>query len=326
MNVNNLENLKNELKKLGFSKSVVTQMEEQMKKDSPEFQIKEVIPALKGQVELNLHFKQSSQSDYYYFNKFEATHLLTQSLDKGEQYMVIHPDENGKSTVKKLDSVTEALSYFKNQEGPAELAVGKDAAHKTTVATIENGQTHFMEKDFQRHVYTPPVSQTFYLDKGKGFTAVQAANLVQGRSVYRDDLLSLAGNAYKAWMKLDFDKPRDRFNNLNFNQYHDPSYGFNLKEVLEKYPIQELEDPATLKKLETSLKNGNQPLVTVNKEGGEVKLRVEAAPRYNQVNFYTEGGKIQKREALLKTAELEKFQNKKSAKEKVNEESMSIHR
>jgi hypothetical protein len=326
MNVNNLENLKDELKELGFSKSVVTQMEEQMKKDNPEFQIKEEIPALKGQVELTLHFKQSSQSDYYYFNKFEATHQLTDTLNKGEQYMVIHPDENGKNTVKKLDSVTEALSYFKEQEGPAQLAVGKDAAHKTTVATLENGVTNFMEKDFQRNVYTPPVTQTFYLDKGKGFTATQAANLVQGRSVYRDDLMSLAGNAYKAWMKLDFDKPRDRFNNLNFNQYHDPSYGFKLKEVLEKYNIKELEDPTALKKLETSIKNGNQPLVTVNKEGEEIKLRVEASPRYNQVNFHTESGKIQKREALLKIPEVEKSISQKPAKEKVKEESMSMHR
>src|SRR5690606_11552610 len=144
-----------------------------------------------------------------------------------QKYMVISPGEGNKNIVKKLDSITQAIDFFKQQKGDSELAVGKDAAHKTKLATMEKGKINFVAKEFQRTFYAAPLKQTFWVEKGKGFTVEQAANLVQGRSVYRDDLLNLSGTPYKAWIKLDFDKPRDRHNNLTINQYHDPSYGFD---------------------------------------------------------------------------------------------------
>ena len=49
----------------------IVQMEENMAKGLPAFELKGQLPADKGQMDMTLHFKQSGQSDYYYFNKYD---------------------------------------------------------------------------------------------------------------------------------------------------------------------------------------------------------------------------------------------------------------
>jgi len=326
MNLNNLENLKEEMKNLGFKDKLIEKMEENMRKDVPEFILHDSIPATKGQVDLALHFKQSNQSDFYYFNKFTVSHNQGKPLEEGQQYMVITKNEEGKNIVKKHENVSDALAFFKEQKGNSELAVGKDAANKVMVASMENGKVNYVAKEFNRTYYASPANQTIWLERGKGFTAEQAANLIQGRSVYRDDMMNMGGETYKAWIKLDFDKGKDRFQNYSINQYHDPSYGFDINKVLDKFNIKELEDPAKKVLLEASLRNGNRPLVTVEKEGQEVKVFLEAVPRYSQLNMYAENGKPEKREQFLKEPALSSKQENTKGKEKEMSESQGVRR
>lgn len=326
MNLNNLENLKQEMKNLGFKDKLIEKMEENMAKGVTEFTLNDSVAATKGQVDLSLHFKQSAQSDFYYFNKFNVSHNQAKPLEEGQQYMVITKKEQGKNMVKKMDNVSDAISFFKTQSGNSELAVGKDAANKLMLASIENGKVNYVAKDFNRTFYAAPVNQTIWLERGKGFTAEQAVNLIQGRSVYRDDMMNMAGETYKAWVKLDFDKGKDRFQNYSTNQYHDPSYGFDISKVLDKFNIKELEDPAKKVLLEASLRNGNRPLVTVEKEGQEVKVFLEAVPRYSQLNMYAENGRPEKREQFLKETALSSKQENTKGQEKEMSESQGVRR
>lgn len=326
MNLNNLENLKEEMKNLGFKDKLIEKMEENMRKDVPEFTLNDSVAATKGQVDLALHFKQSGQSDFYYFNKFTVSHNQGKPLEEGQQYMVITKNEEGKNIVKKHENVSDALAFFKEQKGNSELAVGKDAANKVMVASMENGKVNYVAKEFNRTYYASPATQTIWLERGKGFTAEQAANLIQGRSVYRDDMMNMGGETYKAWIKLDFDKGKDRFQNYSINQYHDPSYGFDINKVLDKFNIKELEDPAERVLLEASLGNGNRPLVTVEKEGQEVKVFLEAVPRYSQLNMYAENGKPEKREQFLKETALSSKQENTKGQEKEMSESQGVRR
>jgi hypothetical protein len=300
MNLNNLENLREELKTLGFTDKTISEMEKNMEKGVPEFTLNEKIAATRGQIDLTLHFKQSGQSEHYFFNKFDVAHNIGKPLEEGQKYIIITPNEAGKNMTKSFENVTEAITFFKDQKSNSELAVGTDAAHREKLATMENGKVNYVAKDFQRTFRAPAVTQTFWIERGRGFTAEQAANLIQGRSVYRDDLLNLGGQPYKAWIKLDMDTPKDRHQNFLTNQYHDPSYGFNLEKVLDKFQIKELNEPTKKEALENTLKNGNRPLITTVKEGQEVKMFIEAVPRYSQVNLYREDGKPEKREQFLK--------------------------
>jgi len=125
-------------------------------------------------------------------------------------------------------------------------------------------------------------------------------------------------------MKLDLDGPRDRHMNYNMNQYHDPSYGFDLKEVLDKFNIKELETPKEREKLEAQLKNGDRPIITVEKKGEQVKLHVEAIPRYSQLNMFATNGRPEKREHFLKDSGQNKVISKGNAKEKGQSASQGI--
>ena len=304
MNLNNLEDLKDEMKKLGFDEALIAKMEDNMKYDDPAFKLYDEVKASKGQVDITLHFKQSGQSDYYYLNKLEAVHNQGKPLEEGQKYMVITKTDDGKNIVKKLENVAEAIDFFKKQNGNSELAVGKDAAHKTMLVNMEEGKVNYVSKDFKRDYYSPSIPQTFWLDHGKGFSKEQAANLVQGRAVYRDDLLSREGTPYKAWMQLDTEKERDRQNNLTFRQFTD-AYGFDVKTLLDDFKIKEMADPKKAANLESSLINGNRPLVTVEKDGQAAKMYLETAVRYGKLNFYREDGKPEKREQFQKETGLE---------------------
>ena len=296
MNLNNLENLKDEVKELRFSDKLLPQMEQNMQKGLPEFQLHDTRAGNKGQVDFTLHFKKSGQSDFYYLNKYDVYLNKATPLEEGQKYMVLSKNEEDKPVYRSFINPHEAIDYFRNQKGDSELAAGKTPANKTTLASMEKGKINYVAKEFQKTYYAPAITHTMYVEQGKGFTSEQAANLIEGRSVYRDDLLNIGNQPYKAWVLFDTDKGKDRNNNFALRQFHDPSYGFNLKEALAEYNIKELADPKKAEKIEEAMRNGNRPLITTMQDGKEVKLHVEAVPRYGKINFFQENGKPEKRE------------------------------
>lgn len=302
MNYNNLENLKEELSKLGFGKKVAEDMQKQMEKGASVFTLNERVLGNKGQIDLTLHFKQSGQSENYYLNKYDVQLLNGKPLGEGEKFMVVNPEvkQDGKPLVRSFDLATDAINFFKAQHGDAVLASGKDWANKTELAKMEKDNVNYIHKDFQRTYNNPDISQTVFVERGKGFTAEQSVNLIQGRAVYRDDLLKLGGEPYKAWVKLDMDSQKDRYHNFQTLQYHVPTYGFLLKDTLDKFNIKEMGDEKKAEKLVQELEKGNRPLVTVLKGDKEEKLFMETSPRYSQLNFFREDGKPEKREQFLK--------------------------
>jgi len=195
MNYNNLQNLQDELSKLGFGKKVADDMQKQMEKGVSDFMLHDRVMGNRGQVDLTLYFKQSGQSENYYLNKYDVRLLNGKPLAEGEKYMVIRPNEKepGKNDVKSFEKVEDALTFFKAQVRDAVLAAGKDPAHKTDLARMQEANVNYLEKDFARTYRNPGVSQTVFVERGKGFTAEQSVNLIQGRAVFRDDLLKLGG-------------------------------------------------------------------------------------------------------------------------------------
>jgi hypothetical protein len=127
------------------------------------------------------------------------------------------------------------------------------------------------------------VDQTFYLNKGKGVTAKEAFNLLEGRSVYKE-LNNKAGEPYKAWIQLDFDN-KDKNNNNEVKQYHE-NYGYDLKAAVSKFAISELNDVEKEKALMQSLQKGNMQSVTVEQDGSVNKMFIEANPQYKTANLY----------------------------------------
>ncbi|WP_129715499.1 hypothetical protein [Pedobacter sp. SYP-B3415] len=326
MNLNNLESLRQEMNILGFSDELAKKMEQFMREDHPNFVLHDKREGLRGQAEMNIYFKQSGQSDYYYLNKFEVTMNEGTRLENNQRYMVVTPAEKRgePNQMRVYTSVSEAIENFRLRKTNAELLKGNPEKPDTRelLAGMENGKINYVAKDFVRTFRNPPTPQTFWLDRGKGFTASQAVNLMEGRAVYRADLLNVAGEPYKAWTRLDLEGPKDRFKNFAINQYHDPAYGFDLKQVLERFNIKELDDPKLYGKIEASLKNGDRATVSVERDGEREVLKIEAVPRYSQVNFYSLDGKPQKREQFLKS-EINNSQKKQAGKDHIQQRQVS---
>ncbi|HUZ57794.1 MAG TPA: hypothetical protein VMU83_03330 [Hanamia sp.] len=139
------------------------------------------------------------------------------------------------------------------------------------------------------------VEQTFYFNKGKGITGKEAFNLLDGRSVHKD-LITKEGQPYKAWMQLDFEN-KGKNNNFEVKQFHE-KYGFDLKAAVEKFPITDLKEPDKEKALMQSLQKGNIQSVTIEKDGSNNKMFIEADPQFKKVNLYDSNMKLVTKESL----------------------------
>ncbi|OKS86129.1 hypothetical protein [Mucilaginibacter polytrichastri] len=320
MNRTNLENLKGELKGLKFDDKYIKKMEEMMEKGLPSFELKGLLPVDKGQMDMTMHFKKSGQSDYYYFNKFDLAYSKAKPLEGDLKYLVVSPGEKNKNLVKPFDSPSEAIAFFKSQTGKSELAIGKhtdkDLQFRDTVATMAEGKVDYVKKEFQQTYYSPALTNSHYVEKGVGFNLNQASNMLQGRSAYRDDLVSRAGVEYKAWNVIQFDQPKDKYGNYQMKQFNE-NYGFDAKKALEDYRIKLPEDGKKLDAIISELKDGGRPTVPViDKEGKEVLMKIEAVPRYGNLNFHHLNGKPQNREELLKEPKKDLTQGKDAGKTK----------
>ena len=333
LNLNNLEDRKAEMNELKATEGTIVKMEEMMRSGLTAFRVNEAQPANKGQVDVVYHFQKGRNSDNFYLNRYTVAHNVGKQLEQGQYYLLITPNAIGKNDVKKLDNITEAIEMFQKRGPKAELAAGKDAANKVTIASMEDGKVNYVNREYRGTYYGNFVSQTVWPEKGKGFTVPQSAQMIQGHSVFRDDLVNFkTGAVYAAWVKLDMDKGVGRSGNFDLQQYRVPEYGFDLSKVLDEYKIKELQDPAKRAEIERKLENGFTPLVTVEKEGQPVKVLLEASPRYSKMNFYNLDGRMEKREQFEvakgneKSEVAEIFAKKDQPKEAEKSEEMGIGR
>ena len=158
------------------------------------------------------------------------------------------------------------------------------------------------------------VEQTFYLNKGKGVTAKEAFNLLDGRAVQKD-LVTKEGQPYKAWIQLDTEN-KDKNNNFEIKQYHE-NYGFDLKATIDKLPITELKDPDKEKALMQSLQKGNVQSITIEKDGNSHKMFIEADPKYKNVKLYDSQMKLVAKESVSQYQAIGQVTASKAVKEEV---------
>lgn len=151
------------------------------------------------------------------------------------------------------------------------------------------------------------VDQTFYLTKGKGVTAKEAYNLLEGRSVFKE-LSAKDGQAYKAWLQLDFEK-KDKHNNHEVKQFHE-NYRYDLKAAASRFAISELADPEKEKALMQSLQKGNIQSVSIEKDGSVSKMFIEANPQFKSVTLYDAQMKRIQKEDLSQYHSVELSQGK----------------
>ncbi|WP_316795344.1 hypothetical protein [Pedobacter agri] len=320
MEAKNLENLKAEMEKLGFSEQLIGQMEERMAANEPRFILYDELQAEKGRVEMALHFNQSKSSEYYYFNKFDLVKEIQPPLASGEKYFVSSQRQGEEVILKEFEMPSLAVKEFNARmeasnhiRGAAQLYTGVSLQDSKELATMGDGKIINVDKEFYKALKNPAPGQTFYIEKGNGFTVAQGLNLLEGRSVYRPDMLDISKREYSAWVKLDFDGDTDRGGNFKTKTFTE-NYGFDLSAVLDRFDFRELASADKRAELEATLMNGDRAVVTVDMGGKKEAILVEAVPEFKQVNLYSLEGRSIKREEHLKE---EKIAEVSLGKEKI---------
>lgn len=335
MEAKNLENLKEEMARLGFSENLTGQMEAKMAANEPRFILYDELQSDKGRVELALHFNQSRSSEYYYFNKFDLVKEVQPPLAQGEKYFVSSQRQGEEVVLKEFQMPSLAAREFnarmeasRDIRGAAQLYAGASLHDSRELATMVDGKLVTVDREFYKTLMTPAPGQTIYLEKGNGFTLSQAQNLLAGRSVYREDMLNVQKNEYTAWAKLDFDAPRERGGNFHVKTFSE-GYGYDLSAVLDRYDLVELKDAKARELFEAALKNGDMAPATVELDGKKETILVVAVPEFKQVNFYSLEGKSIKRENHVKEEKLpevgaEKGKGVEKTNKKQQEEGLSV--
>lgn len=238
--------------------------------------------------------------------KQEATiHLLNQEIMAVNENNLAY----NKNLLEKLGfgkALHDPLEKFVIQQQP-EIKLTHEASHfKDNVEYT----LHFRKSDttdmyfFNRYEATLKSNdeafnrtQSFQIRNGNNITAQESFNLVSGRAVHKE-LFTANGDRFEAWLKLDFSN-KDKYDNYEVTQFHQ-NYGYDLNKALNKFPIKELADEDQKAQLFASLKKGNMQQVTMDIDGKEAKLFVEANPRFRTLNVRDELGNTVKRERVEK--------------------------
>ncbi|WP_246611456.1 hypothetical protein [Arthrospiribacter ruber] len=155
-----------------------------------------------------------------------------------------------------------------------------------------------------------PKTHTFYANQG--VTVKEAFNLMEGRAVMKN-LLNAEKEPYKAWLQLDLGV-KEQNGNFKMEQYHE-NYGYDVKKVLENLPIKEAFDPNKADWLLKAVQKGNQYPVTMQKDGKEELMYVEANPKFKSVNVYdSQMRTVKTNELTLDNAVKEPDESKKKAR------------
>lgn len=201
----------------------------------------------------------SNQIKYTGFGE-DLQPLLKEKMEKGEpQFILTSQKDYGK------DQTAATLHFRKSEESDMYF-------FNRYTLTLKNDQ------------HPDAIKQTFFINpKQDNITLKEAYNLMSGRAVHKE-LSTKEGEKYNAWLQLDF-KETDANGNYKVKQFHE-NYKYDLQATLNKYPIKELQNETDTQRLLESLQRGNRQSVTLEINGKEQKVLIEAVPQFKSLNFY----------------------------------------
>jgi hypothetical protein len=162
------------------------------------------------------------------------------------------------------------LSFVKDGIGQYQLD-GYTAAFNNEQKITENRQQNFSVE----HGYLP--------------TAEQAYNLLAGRAIQQESI-SQDGYQRSRWKQLDLND-KDNTGNYRIKEFTS-AYGYDIKKVIAQLPLKELSSVESTEKLVNSLTAGNRQEVTIQNNGIEQKLLIDANPQFKTLNIYDNGKKV----------------------------------
>lgn len=127
-------------------------------------------------------------------------------------------------------------------------------------------------------------SHNFYVSKESTFTAKEAVNLLEGRSVKIEFHNPKTDQMEPAFVKLDFKEPKTEKGNYNFQNFY-KNYGIDTAEIVEKSNLV-FDKPEYKENTIKSLEKGNVVKVKFELEDGVIEGKAVLNPQYKNLNLY----------------------------------------
>jgi len=127
-------------------------------------------------------------------------------------------------------------------------------------------------------------SHNFYVSKENTFTAKEAVNLLEGRSVKIEFHNPKTDQVEPAFVKLDFKEPKTEKGNYNFQNFY-KNYGIDTAEIVEKSNLV-FDKPEYKENTIKSLEKGNVVKVKFELDDGVMEGKAVLNPQYKNLNLY----------------------------------------
>ena len=128
------------------------------------------------------------------------------------------------------------------------------------------------------------VTQNFTVSKENAFTAKEAVNLLEGRSVKIEFDNPKTAQKETAFVKLNFAEEKNKYGNYNFQTFHQ-NYGVDAKQIVEKSNLI-FDKPEYKDSVIKSLEKGNVVKVKFELEDKTIEGKAVLNPQYKNLNLY----------------------------------------
>ncbi|MGN7811619.1 hypothetical protein [Flavobacterium sp. 22076] len=163
---------------------------------------------------------------------------------------------------------------------PVSYHISENERLEHSLQFVKDAQGDYQFDGFRSILYTdssPSRRSTHYFknEKTEGFSAAEAYEMLAGRAVLKSG----------TWKQFNFN---DKDLNENYRMHEFPqAYGYNVSNALRTVPLKN-DDYETFESLADSLKKGRREEVLLMIQRREMKVFLEANPRFKTLNFYND--------------------------------------
>ncbi|MFC0779981.1 hypothetical protein [Flavobacterium sp. HJSW_4] len=182
------------------------------------------------------------------------------------------------------DAYGKVLEHMKEQQlnfaVPVSYHISENERLEHCLQFVKDVQGAYQFDGFRSILYTdssPSSRCTHYFknEKPESFSAAEAYEMLAGRAVLKSG----------TWKQFNFND-RDLNDNYRMHEFPD-AYGYNVSNALRTVPLKN-DDYETFESLADSLKKGRREEVVLMIQGREMKVFLEANPRFKTLNFYND--------------------------------------
>lgn len=182
------------------------------------------------------------------------------------------------------NGINSASQAFEVKTSSDKVLPGNTAAFSINFSKSDNGGVFLNSYDANLSNEKGEVSHKFYVNKDNAFTAKEAINLLEGRTVKTEFHNPKSDQIEPVFVKINFDEPKTEKGNFQYQNFY-KNYGVNTDQIVEKSNLI-FDKPEYKENTIKSLEKGNVVKVKFQLDDKVVEGKAVLNPQYKNLNLY----------------------------------------